>query len=934
MENPSQPSKDLHYLITRIINPILNSIIATLHDNSVVHYKDWGVNIKEYTTPEVMAKFLEDWRNELWHKYYGKNLSEVSEEILYDYMRAINYVYTRLYNQGETFHIGKEIKADLILLGQKIEEYLTGKVEVFSNFMFDVEKSKPLQMEKPQETPKSQASASHLKEEESPDFGVCPRCAAYDGDRSKKKLYQCPHCGEWFCEKHIRPSLVLTFEKYRELWSNHRDLRDFLDEEWHRKDGHPCYPYTQKFWQEYENKQRSLYRKDYSSVKEVVDISNVSFKDIETSKSKEQHPKIPSGMVIFTPVNKYAELSKTGIDGEIYENVKLKVTDSYWEDKNKGRIRINRDLLERLRLNRGDTVGIFGKRLVPAKIYTLSDKDKNPNIIRIDEEIRKNAGIEIGDELVVLIPRTFLWDKLSEKTKEIKVPITPGAWHPRDYVHYDNVIIVVENLEIKEEGSIFVTPTEVYVKTPSFENRVPRVSSVRFEYRNGKRWMIIPEELYLENHSTLKSIPPTRSSNTKHPLPKKEKKQKKSKGKYIAVGVAILLLILVGYLYSQGSFDNIGILIFGKSGYSSQETNTYMPSYTDTQTPSQTYTQTLPITSESYCSNGYWRYIFEDALKCALTEEELSKISNLANQLKGETIQESAWNILEWLDKNIEYDYYKASLPAPIIWKYPDGRIKEVTGGEGKEIQTPYETVQKGEGICVDYAILTAALLLEMNYEPVYVFDINFENSETGHTATAIKINGEYFMLDQHPPVMDLGTYYKYWSVYRQEAQDELLLPIISSIPDSLLISNATVYEIKKSGSGVLVEKVETLSAEDFKQRDYKFSFVDINKISEDLKRVFKEHYPNLILDNNIANLDKRSYLPVGYSDGRIWRMEFPHYVDFYNPVFHKQFVEYLYTTVTDDSEVKYDLQRFNRFWVKPEQEGNSLKVILNLAKK
>nr|WP_289846477.1 transglutaminase-like domain-containing protein [Thermococcus alcaliphilus] len=362
-------------------------------------------------------------------------------------------------------------------------------------------------------------------------------------------------------------------------------------------------------------------------------------------------------------------------------------------------------------------------------------------------------------------------------------------------------------------------------------------------------------------------------------------------------------------------YDDVKVFELSQTPYTSTLTQTYIPT--------QTYTQTLPITSESYCSNGYWRYIFEDALKCALTEEELSRISNLANQLKGETIQESAWNILEWLDKNIEYDYYKASLPAPIIWKYPDGRIKEVTGGEGTEIQTPYETIQRGKGVCSDYTILTTALLLEMGYSPVYVFDINFENSETGHTATAIKINGEYFILDQHPPVMDLGTYYTDLSTYRQE-----------TLGERLFISNATIYEVKKDRSGVLVEKVETLSAEDFKQRDYKFSFVDITKISEDLKRMFKEHYHNLILDTNIANLDKRSYLPVGYSDGVTWRMEFPHYADFYNPVFHEQFVEYLFTSFTDDLRLKYDLQRFNRFWVKLEQEGDSLKIILNLAKK
>ncbi|WP_367884094.1 transglutaminase-like domain-containing protein [Thermococcus sp. JCM 11816] len=132
-------------------------------------------------------------------------------------------------------------------------------------------------------------------------------------------------------------------------------------------------------------------------------------------------------------------------------------------------------------------------------------------------------------------------------------------------------------------------------------------------------------------------------------------------------------------------------------------------------------------------------------------------MSNLASQLKGESLQESAWNTLEWLHENIEYNYSKTSLPAPIIWT-SNGRISRVDAAPGVEIQTPYETIQRGAGVCRDYAILTAALLFEMNYSPVYVFSIEFENSPIGHAAVAIKINGgEYFILDQHPPLWIWG---------------------------------------------------------------------------------------------------------------------------------------------------------------------------------
>jgi len=343
--------------------------------------------------------------------------------------------------------------------------------------------------------------------------------------------------------------------------------------------------------------------------------------------------------------------------------------------------------------------------------------------------------------------------------------------------------------------------------------------------------------------------------------------------------------------------------------------------YTTIQTP--TYTPTITTTpTVSECSSGYWRYIFEDALKCALTKEELSKISYLANQLKGKTLQESAWDILEWLDENIEYNYSKALLPAPTIWTL-NGKITSVTAEPGVEIQTPYETVQKGAGVCKDYAILTTALLLEMGYSPVYVFDINFENSQIGHVATAIKINDEYFLLDQHPPAMDLGTYYRDWSIYRKE-----------TLGETLLISNVNVYEVRKSGKNVAIKEIDVLTAEDFKSKDHEFSSMDLTRISEGLKEMFQENYPSLILDSGIKSLDTRTYLPPGYSDGITWRVDFPHFVDYYNPVFQDEFVEYFYTSLTSYGEIKKDLSKFNRFWIKVAQEGDSIKVILNLAKK
>lgn len=570
---------------------------------------------------------------------------------------------------------------------------------------------------------------------------------------------------------------MLTFDRYQELWRKHPELRAFLEEEWHREDGHPCYPYTKKFWEGYENKRESLYGARRTSTRTE-------------------------------------------------------------------------------------------KRFIPQR-------------------------------------------------EPVRVPSSSGTWKPKERTRYEDVIINVKN-RFKDRGSIYVTPREIRIETSRIKKVLPRSPSIRFEIRDGKRWVIIPESVY-----SMAYTPERKHEGRKH-------------GKYALIGIALLILLLAGYLYSRGSFDNLGVPFLGNSSGSSQGASTHTPEYSGTQTidktntapiyststPTHTSEQAPLITPESPCSNSYWRYIFQDALKCALTEEELSKISNLASQLKGESLQESAWNTLEWLHENIEYNYSKASLPAPVIWT-SNGRISRVDAAPGVEIQTPYETIRRGAGVCRDYAILTAALLLEMNYSPVYVFSIEFENSPIGHAAVAIKINGEYFILDQHPPVMDLGTYYTDLAVYRQE-----------TLGERLFISNATVYEISRDKNGAIVREIGILSAEDFKQKDHVFSPTDLIRISTDLRKILEDRYPHLISDKNIANLEEKSYLPPGYSDGRIWRLNFPHYADYYNPVFHEQFVEYMLMALTNDENVKSDLKKFNRFWIKVEHEGDSLKVTLNLAKK
>jgi|GEM_PF-1023037 len=181
--------------------------------------------------------------------------------------------------------------------------------------------------------------------------------------------------------------------------------------------------------------------------------------------------------------------------------------------------------------------------------------------------------------------------------------------------------------------------------------------------------------------------------------------------KKIVIVLFIGLVILVTHpepiltrLGSSSSSSESHISPYIYSSSSSQEQK-YVPTPTPTPTPKET-----PIFDP--CSSGYWRYDFKSALKCALSSEELEKVPELAYTLKGSSLSESIWSVLAWVEENIDYDWDKALLPNPII-EWSNGEFR-VISGENNTFQTPYETIHRGKGVCSDYSILTAALLLKM----------------------------------------------------------------------------------------------------------------------------------------------------------------------------------------------------------------------------
>ncbi len=306
-----------------------------------------------------------------------------------------------------------------------------------------------------------------------------------------------------------------------------------------------------------------------------------------------------------------------------------------------------------------------------------------------------------------------------------------------------------------------------------------------------------------------------------------------------------------------------------------------------------------------------WRYSFKCALEYALNYTNLEKVRFIAKKLEGNSVQQKVWNVLKWEDKNIKYNWSKATLQ-PTVIEYVGSRVKIIR--KGIWYQTPEETIEKRSGICGDYAILTAALLIDMNVTP-YVAVVNF-TSGLSHAAVLVKIDGWFFVLDQHLPPMDLGTYYKDWLFYRTKFGCRKIV--------SLHIFRVIPGRVSK------VIDVGFVNASEMKKEDYNISYRDLKALSNAVMLEFEKK--GLNPDYNLKGLKPGSYLPAGYTSGKYWTFKFPHYADYYNPVFYKQYSKYFFSQIYRD--VKIDAESCNSVWVNCSKSGSDLIFHVLLAKK
>ena len=81
--------------------------------------------------------------------------------------------------------------------------------------------------------------------------------------------------------------------------------------------------------------------------------------------------------------------------------ISLKVLEAYTRDVGRGVARIDYDSMDALSASTGDVVEIKGKRKAVAKCLPLYPSDEGKGIIRVDGLVRNNAGVAIGDAVIV-----------------------------------------------------------------------------------------------------------------------------------------------------------------------------------------------------------------------------------------------------------------------------------------------------------------------------------------------------------------------------------------------------------------------------------------------------------------------------------------------------------------------------------------------------
>ncbi|XRP97782.1 transglutaminase-like domain-containing protein (plasmid) [Methanocaldococcus sp. 16A] len=296
-----------------------------------------------------------------------------------------------------------------------------------------------------------------------------------------------------------------------------------------------------------------------------------------------------------------------------------------------------------------------------------------------------------------------------------------------------------------------------------------------------------------------------------------------------------------------------------------------------------------------------------------LNEDEIISLQSWAYHFQGKDIYETIWNIIFWQEDNIAYDYYGTSLVPNMIMISIDKK--------DREIQSPTETYSKKSGVCIDYALLTACLLLGL-HEDAYIFVIDNKNPELpGHAFCAVNISGRFYAIDQHAPITDVDSHIK---------------EFLKEHPD-LDPSKIRVYHFY-----IPEDKVYEVHAKMFKWQYHpinkKLTPEEKKKIENAILNYFSKKY-HLIPNAKINNMEKMKYLPSGFEKGM--SVYQPYECNLY-PEFGEQYARWLdrrltgHLTLTEklkgEKIDKINFEDWRYIWVKIDDKGGYGRIYVYLA--
>ena len=138
--------------------------------------------------------------------------------------------------------------------------------------------------------------------------------------------------------------------------------------------------------------------------------------------------------------------------------IQLKVAESKQRDVGKGRARIDIDSMGVLKVGPGDVVEVIGKKNTSATVWPADPEDQNLEVIRIDGQTRKNAGVALNVPTVG-VAKSLLYGDVEDNnivtineerrgfafvsSKRVKRPVYVSPGH---MVSFDTSIKVVKNL--------------------------------------------------------------------------------------------------------------------------------------------------------------------------------------------------------------------------------------------------------------------------------------------------------------------------------------------------------------------------------------------------------------------------------------------------------------------------------------------------------